>query len=73
MGSQAVHGNHNTVTGQDTTTGAVGNQESKHENWWTRLRKRGVLVAFFTVVGGIAGIVGAVAAVLTLLGWTPWS
>jgi hypothetical protein len=68
VGSQAVHGNHNTVTGQDTTTGAVGNQERKHENWWIRLRKCGVLVAFFTVVGGIAGVVGAVAAVLTLLG-----
>jgi len=54
VGSQAVHGNHNTVTGQDTTTGAVGNQERKHENWWTRLRKRSVLVAFFTVGGGIA-------------------
>jgi hypothetical protein len=73
VGSQAVHGNRNTVTGQDTTTGAVGNQEPRHENWWTRLRQRGVLVAFFTIVGGIAGVVGAVAAVLTLLGWTPWS
>lgn len=71
VGAQTAHGDHATVTGHDsgTTPDALGHER---EGWWTRLRKRGVLVAFFTITGGIAGIVAAIAAVLTLVDWTPW-
>ncbi|MGW3994326.1 AbiTii domain-containing protein [Amycolatopsis sp. NPDC004772] len=70
IGAQAANGDSATVNGRDSAASSpVANE---HEGWWIRLRKRGALVAFFTIVGGIAGIVGAIAAVLTLLGWTPW-
>ena len=68
IGSQAADGDTATIAGRDSTTPT----STERDGWWARLRKRGALVAFFTVVGGIAGVVGAVAAVLTLLGWTPW-
>ncbi|MFC0431076.1 hypothetical protein [Kutzneria buriramensis] len=61
VGSQAVHGDHNTVAGRDT---AGETEPATKGGWWTRLRKRGVLVALATIVAGIM-------AVLTWLGLTP--
>ena len=43
------------------------------ESWWAKLRKRGMVVAFTTIIGGIGTVVGTVVAVFTWLGWTPWS
>lgn len=63
VGTQTARGNNATTTGRDSTTPTP--LEQKREGWWARLRKRGVLVAFFTIIGGIA-------AVLTLLDWAPW-
>lgn len=70
VGAQAVHGNEATVAGRDIATATSPSQES--EGWWTRLRKRGIFVAFFTVVGGIAGVIGAIVGVLSWVGWVPW-
>jgi hypothetical protein len=61
VGSQAVHGDHNAVGGRDT---AGETEPAAKDGWWTRLRKRGVLVALATIVAGII-------AVLTWLGLTP--
>lgn len=69
VGTQAAHGDNTTITGRDNTPLT---SEPQREGWWTRLRKRGVLVAFFTVIGGIAGVVGAIVAVLSWIGWVPW-
>jgi hypothetical protein len=39
-----------------------------------RLRKRGMVVAFTTIIGGIAAAAAVVvAAVFAWIGWTPWS
>jgi hypothetical protein len=63
VGSQT--GDHNAVAGRDATDHDAEEQAAK-EGWWTRLRKRGVLVAIFTIVAGVI-------AVFTWIGWTPWS
>ncbi|TCC35248.1 hypothetical protein E0H75_41410 [Kribbella capetownensis] len=62
VGAQVVHGNDATVTGRDSAPSAV---PAETEGFWGRLRKRGLLVALFTVVGGIAGV-------LAWIGWKPW-
>lgn len=82
VGSQIVSGENSTVVGTQVArdNGTIAGRDStapplpepKHEGWWTRLRKRGAVVAFATIAGGMAGVVGAIAAVLTLLEWTPW-
>jgi hypothetical protein len=72
VGSQAVQGDHNAISGREATnTGSA--EPLAEEGWWARLRKRGMVVAFSTIIGGIATAVGAVVAVFTWLGWTPWS
>ena len=70
VGVQNTHGDNPTVVGRDAAVSA--SEEQTAAGWWARLRKRGVLVAFSTIIGGIAGVVGAVVAVLTLFDWTPW-
>jgi hypothetical protein len=65
VGNQAVQGDHNAVAGQDATNHDT-TEPPANEGWWARLRKRGVLVAIFTVVAGLI-------AVFTWLGWAPWS
>ena len=65
VGSQAVHGNDNTVAGRDATAPSPTNEQPKQGGWWTRLRKRGVLVAFMTIVAGVV-------TVFTWIGWKPW-
>lgn len=65
VGSQAVQGNRNATAGRDTANPGAAAQPAK-EGWWARLRKRGIVVAFTTIVG-------AVVAVFTWLGWAPWS
>ncbi|CAL9659963.1 hypothetical protein SUDANB95_06932 [Actinosynnema sp. ALI-1.44] len=55
IGSQTVLGDRNTATG-DGSPPANGERDT----WWTRLRKRGVLVALFTVLGGAAGVLAVV-------------
>lgn len=68
VGPQVAHGDGATITGRDSAPAAP----KEKEGWWARLRKRGLFVALFTVIGGIAGVIGAIAAVLTLIGWVPW-
>lgn len=64
VGSQAVHGNDNTVAGRDVTAPAAKSEQPR-QSWWARLRKRGVLVAFMTIVAGVV-------TVFTWIGWKPW-
>ncbi|MDQ1250159.1 MAG: AbiTii protein [Actinomycetota bacterium] len=68
VGSQAVHGDHSAVTGRDASAAA----RLEAEGWWRRLRKRGAVVAFSTIIGAIAAVIGSVVAVLAWTGWTPW-
>lgn len=49
-----------------TYTVNVDGSSPGEESWWTRWRKRGLLI-------GLATVVSAVAGVATWLGWTPWS
>ncbi len=65
VGSQALQGDHNAIAGRDTTRAGAPEQPAK-EGWWARLRKRGMVVAFATIIGGVA-------AVFAWIGWTPWS
>jgi hypothetical protein len=63
-GSQAVQGDHNAIAGRDASSTGAPEQPAK-EGWWARLRKRGMVVAFATIIGGVA--------VFAWIGWTPWS
>jgi hypothetical protein len=72
IGSQAVQGDHNAIAGRDAAD-AGAKEQPANEGWWARLRKRGVVVAFTTVIGGIAAVAGTVVAVFAWTGWTPWS
>lgn len=65
VGSQTVQGDHHTVAGREATNRDILEPLVK-EGWWARLRKRGMLVAIFTVIAGFI-------AVFTWIGWTPWS
>ncbi len=71
-GSQAVHGDHNAIAGRDAASTGAREQPAK-EGWWARLRKRGMVVAFATIIGAIAAVAGTAVAVLAWIGWTPWS
>ena len=58
------------VTGRDATITGAKDQPVK-EGWWARLRQRGMIVAFATIIGAIAVVVGTAVAVFTWIGWTP--
>ena len=69
-GGQSVQAGRDAVTaGQDAVPGA-GEQPAK-EGWWARLRKRGAVVAFATIVGALAGVAGVVIAIMVTAGWKP--
>jgi hypothetical protein len=72
IGSQAVQGDHNAIAGRDAASTGAPEQPAK-EGWWARLRKRGMIVAFATIIGGVAAVAGAAVAVFAWIGWTPWS
>jgi hypothetical protein len=56
VGSQAVQADRDAVVaGRDTNTGAK--DQPVKEGWWVRLRKRGMVVAFATIIGAIAVVV----------------
>lgn len=48
----------------------AGEQPLK-EGWWARLRKRGAVVAFATIIGSIAAVAGVVVAIMLAAGWKP--
>jgi hypothetical protein len=56
--------------GRDAAAARAVHQPSR-EGWWTRLRKRGAVVAFSTIVGAIAVVVGTAVAICAWAGWTP--
>jgi hypothetical protein len=70
-GTQAVHAGRDAATaGHDATVTGAGDQPGK-EGWWARLRKRGMIVAFATIIGAIAAVGGTIVGVCVWLGWTP--
>jgi hypothetical protein len=70
-GTQAVHAGRDAATGgHDATVTGAGDQAGK-EGWWARLRKRGMIVAFATIIGAIAAVGGTIAGICVWLGWTP--
>jgi hypothetical protein len=71
VGGQAVQTGHDTVSaGQDATITSATDQPAK-EGWWARLRKRGVVVAFATILGAIAAVIGTVVGIAVWIGWKP--
>jgi len=71
VGTQAVQAGHDAVTaGQDATMASATDQPVK-EGWWARLRKRGMFVAFATIIGAIAGVVGTAVGIAVWIGWKP--
>jgi AbiTii len=71
VGSQAALGDHNAIAGQNAANTAANEQPTK-EGWWARLRKRGMIVALATIIGGIAAVASTAVAVFAWIGWTPW-
>jgi hypothetical protein len=65
VGTQVAQGDHSASAGRDAASTGTPGQPAK-ESWWARLRKRGMIVAFATII--VAGV-----AVFTWIGWTPWS
>jgi hypothetical protein len=70
VGGQAVQANRDSVmAGQDASVPAA--TEPAQEGWWARLRKRGAIVAFATIIGAIAAVAGVVVAIAIAAGWKP--
>lgn len=71
-GGQAVHTGHDAAAaGRDASVTGSGEQPPAHEGWWARLRKRGAIVAFATVIGSIAAIAAVIVTILIAAGWKP--
>ncbi|HEX6525343.1 MAG TPA: hypothetical protein VF070_35840 [Streptosporangiaceae bacterium] len=71
VGSQAVEAGGDAVTaGRDAVVPGAGDQPVKG-GWWARLRKRGAVVAFATIIGSLAAVAGVVIAILIAAGWKP--
>jgi AbiTii len=71
VGGQVVQAGHDAVTaGQDASITGTGDQPMK-EGWWARLRKRGMVVAFATIIGAIAAVVATAIGIFVWVGWTP--
>jgi hypothetical protein len=71
VGGQSAHAGGDVVTaGHDAAAPSAVEQPVK-EGWWTRLRKRGAVVAVATIVGGLASVAGVVVAILIAAGWKP--
>jgi hypothetical protein len=70
-GGQAAQADHDVVTAvQDAAVPPAGQQPVK-EGWWARLRKRGLFVAFATIVGAIGAVARVVVTILIAAGWKP--
>jgi hypothetical protein len=71
VGGQGVQAGRDAATsGRDTATLSAGDLPVK-EGWWARLRKRGAVVAFATIIGAIAGVAGVVLVIMIAAGWKP--
>jgi hypothetical protein len=71
VGGQAVQAGRDAVAaGQDARTTTAEDQPVKG-GWWARLRKRGAIVAFSTIIGAAAAIAGVVVAIMIAAGWKP--
>jgi AbiTii len=72
VGGQSARAGRDVVTaGQDAAVPPAGEQQPVKEGWWARLRKRGAVVAFATIIGALAGVAGVVIAIMVAAGWKP--
>jgi hypothetical protein len=74
IGSQAASGAGSSVVGAQAVQDAAApgtSDEAARESWWARLRKRGAVVAFSTIIGAVAAVAGVVIAVMVAAGWKP--
>jgi hypothetical protein len=69
-GQSAQSGRDAVIAGRDAGS-TVAKGKSAKQGWWARLRKRGMIVAFATIVGAIAVVIGTIVAVCAWTGWTP--
>jgi hypothetical protein len=69
-GQSSQAGGDAAVAGHDAAVRADREQPAR-EGWWARLRKRGVVVAFATIIGAIAGIAAVVVTIMIAAGWKP--
>jgi hypothetical protein len=70
-GGEAGRAGRDAVTaGQDAAVPGGGEQPVK-EGWWARLRKRGAVVAFATIISALVGVAGVVIAIMIAAGWKP--
>ena len=71
VGGQAAQACRDAVTaGLNARISAADDQPVK-EGWWTRLWKRGAVVAFSTIIGTVAAVAGVIVAILVAAGWKP--
>lgn len=56
--------------GRDATVARAGDQHPE-KGRLTRLRERGMIVAFATIIGAIAVVIGTIVTVCAWMGWTP--
>jgi len=71
VGGQAVQAGRDAITaGQDAAVPG-GEEQPVKEGWWARLRKRGAVVAFATIISALVGVAGVVIAIMIAAGWEP--
>jgi hypothetical protein len=70
-GGQAVQAGRDAVTAGQHAAGPGGGEQPMKEGWWARLRKRGAVVAFATIISALAGVAGVVIAIMITAGWKP--
>lgn len=70
-GGQAVQAGHDAVAAGEDVTITGAEDQPVNEGWWARLRKRGMFVAFATIVSAIAAVAGTAVGICAWVGWTP--
>jgi hypothetical protein len=71
VGGQSVQADRDLViAGQDAAVHDAAEQPAR-DSWWARLRKRGAVVAFATIIGAIATVAAVGVAIAVAAGWKP--
>jgi hypothetical protein len=70
-GGQAVQADRDAAKSGQHAAAARAEDVPSKEGWWARLRKRGVVVSFATIIGAIAAVAGTAVAICVWVGWTP--
>ncbi len=70
VGGQSAGAGRDVVTAGRDVAPSAGEQPVM-EGWWARLRKRGAVVAFATIIGALAGVAAVVITIMVAAGWKP--